>query len=312
MLYGVFPNPLILHDLRAENPDIIHLHGIGHLGNDFIALLLKRKLILLSGHGGGMFYRPDRPWYHWAGWKLYCELIAKKTVQRIYKIIVLTPYEIPFWISLGVPQSKIDVIPWGIPNDCFLDHNGAGYRKEHRINGPMLLFVGSLVPGKGAQWLVKAMPEILQEFPDVYAVICGPDLGYKRQLVTMAVRLRITEKIMFTDFLPRKKLLKAYAACDIFVMPSDIEGFGLSIAQAIAFGKPVVACRVGGVPYLVKDGVNGFLIPQRDFRRLADRIKLLLGTEGLRRQFGERGKMLSEIYSWNTVAQKHENLSSCA
>jgi len=307
ILYGVLPNPIpILKDLQNENPDIVHLHGIGHLENDYVALVAKRRTIVLTGHGGGMFYRPDRPWYQWAGWLIYSRLLAKRTVHRVHRIIAVSPYEVSFWLTLGATRDKIDIIPWGIPNDCFIDHDGKEFRRKYGISGSMLLFVGSLVRGKGAQWLIKAMPEIISELPDTYAVICGPDLGYGKQLASLTRNLGVSDRVIFTGFLPERRLLQAYAACDIFVMPSDFEAFGLSISQAMAFGKPVIASGVGAVPYIVEDGEGGLLIRQRDFRQLAGYAKLLLADPILRSRLGDNAKILSRKYDWNVVCQRYE------
>lgn len=311
ILYGVLPNPAaIFKDLKNENPDIVHLHGIGFLENDYVALVTKHRPLVLTGHGGGMYYRPDRPWYHWVGWSLYCKLLAAKTARRADRIVALTPYEIPFWLGLGAERDRINIIPWGIPSDCFIDHDGKKFKAEYKINGPMLLFVGALAPGKGAQWLIKAMPEITSEFPDAYAVFCGPDVGYKAQLVTLARKLGVSDRVIFTGFLPRSKLLQAYAACHVFVMPSDHEGFGLSIAQAMPFGKPVIASMVGAVPYIVEDSKSGLLIRQRDFTQLAKCAKLLLADSALRSRLGNNGRILSRKYDWNIVCEMYEQTYS--
>jgi glycosyltransferase involved in cell wall biosynthesis len=110
--------------------------------------------------------------------------------------------------------------------------------------------------------------------------------------------------------LSKQKLLEAYACCDVFVMPSDIEAFGLSIAEAMAAGKPVIASNVGGVPYVVKHGESGFLFEQRDFLQLAKYAKLLLSDPILRCTFGSNAKVLSQKYNWNSVCEMYEQTYS--
>jgi glycosyltransferase involved in cell wall biosynthesis len=176
----------------------------------------------------------------------------------------------------------------------------------------MLLSAGTLIPHKGPQWIINALPHVLREVPQVTAVLCGTDLGYKKHLEILTHRLKLENNVIFAGYLPREELLKAYSASDVFVLPSDFEGFGLAIAEAMASGKPVVASHVGAVPFVVEDGRSGFLVPPQDPTALADRIIRLLRDDHLRESFGERGLILSQEYRWEKVGRLYEHVYRCA
>lgn len=223
-------------------------------------------------------------------------------------VVACSPYEVPYWQGRGVKPQNIFVVPWGIPEDCFQHTEGSPFREELGISGFMILFVGCLTPGKGPQSLIRALPRVLREVPQAMAVFCGADVGYKKHLETLARQLRLEEKVVFTGYLPRYKLLQAYSACDVFVLPAWFEAFGLAIAEAMASAKPVVACRVGAVPFLVEDGQSGFLVPPADSQAVAEKIITLLGDDSLRQRFGERGRALSQRYRWENVAHMYEQV----
>lgn len=309
VLYGHILNPFkLVSALRKTRPDIIHLHGTGHLENDLVALTTKDIPMVMTGHGGGMFARPGRPQYQYLGWELYSRLVQQRSIRRMAAVVACSPYEVPYWQGRGVKPQNIFVVPWGIPEDCFQHTDGFNFREEFGVGGFMILFVGSLVPGKGAQWLIRALPQVLREVPHAMAVFCGPALGYEKHLEMLARQLRLEDKVVFTGYLPRYKLLQAYSACDVFVLPSYFEGFGLAIAEAMASAKPVVACRVGAVPFLVEDGRSGFLVRPADSQALADKIITLVRDDSLRQRFGERGRALSQHYRWENVAHMYEQV----
>jgi len=304
-----FLNPLgILRDLKATSPDVVHLHGLGLLGNDFACLLHVGSPVVITGHGPGFSYDPARPRLLHSVWNAYMRVLGRRLLLQAQSVVAVTPEEIPTWVGWGVPEEKICVVPWGIPEDCFCPRDASGFRKRHDLQGPVLLFAGALHRFKGPQRLLHTLPGILRSFPTAVAVFCGPDVGGAASLVSLARRLGVQNHARFLGYVDRETLLDAYAACDVFVLPSNYEAFGLSLVEAMAFGKPVVASKVGGVPSVVEHGSNGFLVRPDDVEGLRHGITTILEDEILRREFGERSKMLSERYSWSVAVQRYEGL----
>ena len=298
----------VLRDLKNNVPDVLHLHGMALLGNDVAALAASHIPLILTAHGPGFARGPHRAWPIHLLWRAYLALMGKRVLKRATRIISLTPDELPYWRKWGVPDNRTSVIPWGIPEDCFRPRDGEQFKRQHGLQGPMILFVGSFHPSKGPQWLISAFPKVLEEFPSVTALLCGPELGYGSHLRSLAQSMGVDERVLLLGYVSREELLNAYAACDIFVLPSDYEAFGLAIAEAMAFGKPVVASRVGAVPFLVEDGRSGFLVRPQHPPDLADRVVRLLQDDDLRRGLGERGQVLAQQYRWTRIARQYEHV----
>jgi len=308
ILYGLLPNPIaIRRELRVDKPDVVNIHGVGHLENDYISQISKDSAIVLTGHGGkSMFDCPGRPKYQLMGWAIYEKAILKRTVSRINRVIALSEYEISYWHSLGVPNRKIDIIPWGVGPDCYLEHDWNTFERKYKTRRPIILSVGSLVVGKGQEWLVRSLPKIVKRFPDATCVLCGPDLGYGTALKNLAEALGVSQNLRITGYLSREELMQAYAACDVFVSPSDFEGFGLATIEAAAFGKPIVTTNVGAIPYLLQNGKSALFVPQRDDARIAEAVLQVLANPELGRRLSQSAKEKSLAFKWDEVIQKYE------
>ena len=162
-------------------------------------------------------------------------------------------------------------------------------RKELGLppEGPIVGTVGRLVPIKGLEWLLKAAPRVLAEFPQACFVIIGdgPMLGELRELTAI---LGIGLRVVFLG--AREDVPECLAAFDLFVLPSLNEGMGRVLLEAMAVGCPVVATRVGGIPDIVADRTTGLLVPPRDDRALAEAILTLLRDRSRRVAYGEAAR----------------------
>ena len=125
----------------------------------------------------------------------------------------------------------------------------------------------------------------------------------------MAEELNISDKIEWRGFVPYSKVPEALAQIDIFVYPSWHEGFGRSIMEALAMEKAVVATNIGGIPDLIKDGENGFLVEPHKPEELAEKIRILLENKELRTKFGKAGReYVAKNFEWNEGIKKFAQL----
>jgi glycosyltransferase involved in cell wall biosynthesis len=294
----------IMRDLKVAPPDVLHLHAMACLGNDYVALAAKIPMVL-TGHGPGFsFRRRSIPLYIF--WKGYLELVGKKVLRRAGCIVAVTPHELVYWKKWGVGDDKLRVVPWGVSEDCFGSYDGQRFRDDHRISGPLLLFAGALHPSKGPQHLLRILPRVLEQFPSAVAVLCGPDAGYGSYLRSVAKNLGIDKHVRFLGYVDRSTLLSAYAACDLFVLPSNYEAFGLVLGEALAFGKPIVASRVGGVPFVVEDA--GLLVEPGSIEDLQHKVLTMLGDRSLRENLASRARDIGARYSWKAVVREYEEI----
>jgi len=171
---------------------------------------------------------------------------------------------------------------------------------------PTVLFVGGLEARKGLEFLVLAMAGVAREVPGTRLTVVAKT-GFKgtddrRWFEVLAERAGVSETVEFHESVSQERLLQMYSDCDVCALPSRMEGWGLSLMEAMASRKPVVATDVGGVPELVSDGVEGFLVRPGDPKALADALVRLLNDPSLRNRMGEAGAQTVLRYSWDETA----------
>jgi glycosyltransferase involved in cell wall biosynthesis len=159
-----------------------------------------------------------------------------------------------------------------------------------KITGqPILGAVAHLFPRKGLEYLVEATGRLKSTFPDIHLVIVGTgDDEYEHQLRTQVEKLELTEHVLFAGF--QDQPLFFMAQCDVCVLPSVQEGFGIVLLEAMALGKPIVASHVGGIPDIVQHEKTGLLVKPADVEDLCLALSTLLNDPAKRAQMGKAGK----------------------
>lgn len=195
-------------------------------------------------------------------------------------------------------------------------------KKRYKIpeNYKIVLFTGRLIPKKGVDVLLAAMKEVLREYPDCCLVIVGSSWFSNWQISPYIQQLRnraadIMNNIRFTNYIGPQNIPSYFAMADVFVCPSQWdEPFGLVNVEAMASGVPVVASARGGIPEIIVDGDNGFLVRDETNPSLfAKYILQLLTQPEIARTFGVNGRLSVEKYfNWqragNQLASLYENL----
>ena len=153
--------------------------------------------------------------------------------------------------------------------------------------------VGHLAPIKGLETLIEAAFLVRDRLPRAHFLIAGGAIyethrRYARRLEELVRRRGLEERVHFLGFF--SEVPRLLATLDLFVLPSRSEGFGRALAEAMAVGCPVIAAAVGGVPEVVRHGVDGLLVPPGDPRALAESIVRLMGDASLRNRLAEQGE----------------------
>ena len=175
----------------------------------------------------------------------------------------------------GFPAEKVIRIYNGIEIDHYLPIEQNGSREKIRIEFSVeneTLFIGAigrLVWQKGFEYLVQAIPKILNEFPQAKVLVVGEG-PLADELKTLARRLKVEENIIFAGF--RKDVNKILSAIDILVIPSLLEGFPMITLEGMAMSKPIIATAIDGIKEQIIDGQLGIFIPPRDPYAIADAI----------------------------------------
>jgi len=273
--------------LRRVRPEVVHTHTskAGVVGR-FAAWLARVPVVIHTPHGH-IFYG-----YYGTVTSAIIRLLERLLAKITDRIVTLTDrgaqehvqYKIAGAEKFATIHSGIDLIHFRS-----VQVNPAVKRKELGLppEGPIIGTLGRLVPIKGQEWLLKAAPRVLAEFPQACFVIIGdgPMLGELRQLTS---QLGIGLRVVFLG--AREDVPECLAALDLFVLPSLNEGMGRALLEAMAVGCPVVATCVGGIPDIVADGATGLLVPPRDDRALAEAILTLLRDRSRRAAYGEAAR----------------------
>ena len=214
----------------------------------------------------------------------------------------------------GIPENKIRLVSLRVDLNLF---NPASKLSILRINssgdnmGIITGYIGRLVKDKGLEDLLEAIKILKNQnlgFRTWKLAIYGSG-PLESKLEKLANELKIEDKIKWQGFIPYSQVPAALAQIDIFVYPSRHEGFGRSIMEALAMEKAVVATRVGGIPDLIKDNENGFLVSPHNPQELAQKIKMLMENKELRLKFGEVGReWVSKNFEWRQGIEKFANL----
>ncbi|WP_155055152.1 glycosyltransferase family 4 protein [Streptomyces blattellae] len=213
--------------------------------------------------------------------------------------------------------SRMVRLPPGVDEKTFHPESG-GDAVRARLgltDRPVIVCVSRLVPRKGQDTLILAMPRILAEEPEAVLLIVGGG-PYEQELRKLAAQTRVTDSVRFTGAVPWSELPAHYGAGDVFAMPCrtrrrglDVEGLGIVYLEASATGLPVVAGDSGGAPDAVLDGETGWVVRGGSPEEAADRITTLLGDTELRRRMGERGReWVEEKWRWDLLAEHLQTL----
>ena len=241
----------------------------------------------------------------------------KAVIQLADRIVAATPAEVAqlHWLY-GAEPDKISVIPPGVDLERFqpIDPKTAKTTVGISCGDTNILFVGRIEPLKGVDTLLRAMALIQKRCPhaveDTCVAIIGgdplsddPDEEMAR-LQALRAELEIHDLVTFLGSKDQEILPNYYAAAEMVVMPSHYESFGMVALEAMAMGTPVIASEVGGLAYLVQDGVNGFHVPSRDPEALAERMFTLLNDENCRQLLGRQARAYAQKYDWSIITER--------
>jgi glycosyltransferase involved in cell wall biosynthesis len=209
---------------------------------------------------------------------------------------------------------KVVVVPNGVDCEKFNpkvkgDEVRAKYGLEHC---KVVLFVGALTRWhryKGLDILIKAFHSISQLDDSARLLIVGEG-SLKKEYQSLCRSLKLSGKVFFAGNVQDEDLQKFYAASDVLVLPSKdrSEGFGLTLLEANACGKPVIGSMVGGIPDVIKHEYNGLLVPPSDDKALAQAVLRVLKDVDLAFSMGSNGRKIAEAHDWRIIARAVEKV----
>ena len=310
---SIFPLPIIIvppkpaevrEVIRRGGFDIVHAHH-AFTPTSLLSIGAAEKLRIPSILTNHTIFIASNSRYIWvpASYVLYP---YRRYINKACLITAVSRAAAKF-IGHFAEDKKIVVVPNGVDIERF---ESVGKNIQFSLSGkPTILYVGRLAYRKGLQVLVRAMPFILKEIPNAHLIIAGK--GYMDGFIRMLIKsLNLEDYVTMLGFIPNENLPELYASSSLFVMPSlYCESFGVTLLEAMASGRPVIASNVGGIPEVVKDGVTGLLFKRGDAEDLAEKIIMVLSDRSLAQSLASNAKeIVKERYSWPVIADKMENL----
>jgi len=196
-------------------------------------------------------------------------------------------------VEADVPQDRVATVRSGVPLPPISTESARRNLREslgRAADDPTIGIVAHILPHKGFDDLVQALPLIVQRIPRVRCLVVGeaPRKKYLDHLLDLAEHLAVRDRLVWVG--AQEDVSRFLAAMDLFVLPSHTEGLPLTILEAMAAGRPVVGTAVGGIPEAVRHGETGFVVPPRDPRRLAEAVIDVLANPALAKSMGEAGR----------------------
>lgn len=302
----------MLRDIIALHPDVVHIHGTGEISKVIYQAIKHYGIkVMLTVHGLLHVEKANQLRKRFTLKHLYQYVrqsrVEFETLSSADKIIVDTEYvakQIEQLYNNGkitqIPE--MHVIPQGI-NAAYLSLNS-------QPQDQLILSVGAISERKGHLYLLKAFEQVCATVPTARLVIVGSlaDKQYYRQLQQYIAQSPHKERITIHTNLPQEQVFTLYQQAQLFALHSQEESQGIVFAEAMAVGLPVVATKVGGVPYVVEDGKSGLLCQYGDTATMAKMIIQLLNDKQMYETFSSQAQAVTQSYDWRNISKQVELL----
>lgn len=263
--------------IRAEQPDIVHVHS--RRGADLwgaLAARITRTKVVLTRRVDNL----EPFWLARAKYRLYNRVI---TISNAIREVLM---------SEGVPAKKIVCVLSAVDGQPYA-HECAKewFCREFGLDptNKVIGVIAQFIPRKGHRYVIEAAPQVLSSYPDARFLFFGQG-PLQVKLQQLCKKHNIASQVYFVGF--RNNLECILPCLDLVVHPASMEGLGVSLLQAAAAGVPIVAGRVGGIPEIVHDGVNGYLVDAGNSEALIRPVLSLLEDPLKSKRFGEAGRDL--------------------
>lgn len=288
--FSRFAYPIrILNVMKAVNDvdaHVLHAHFVSHYG--VYAALTGFKPLVVSAWGSDVLIEPKR--------SIIKKYLVKYVLKRADLITCDAEHMKEALKQLGAAPEKIRLIYFGVDTRKFSPREKSEDLKARLAiyDSPAVISLRNLEPLYDVKSLIEAIPLVLEKIPETKFVIAGGG-SEERALKNLAVSLGVSNSVRFMGFVPNDELPKYLTSMDVYVSTSLSDaGIAASTAEAMACGLPMIITDVADNRKWVQDGVNGFVIPVRDPKLLAEKIVYLLKNENVRKGFGAMNRKIVE------------------
>ncbi len=280
----------LVRDHRKFDAVVLEVYsGLGFIIADVAGWLCKRfKLpLIMFLHGGNLpeFIQENPKW-------------IRRVLDRADFLVAPSPFLAGKIGNLGY---KITVIPNVIELGLY------AFRERSEIR-PHLVWMRSFHSIYHPEMAIEVLAELRQSVPQATLTMAGVDKGLEKKIKEMVAKKGLVPAVRFPGFLDADAKAREFAAADIYLNTNRIDNMPVSVVEACAFGLPVVATAVGGLPYLIEHRKNGLLVPDGDVKAMVKAVKSLLDNPDLTRKISQNGRNLAENSSWTKVRADWQQL----
>lgn len=281
--------------LKQARPDVIHTHNMNYFSPAHIRILES----LARERGVPLIVTAHNVWDD----VLFLELMHKIKWDHIIAVSHFIKREI---IGAGIDDRRISVIHHGVDQERFnpwIEAPNILNKYPQLKNRKIIFHPARMGLAKGCDISIKGITLLKERYPDIILVLAGSkniiDWGETQQkdiayMVNLIKHFHMENNVLI-DVYSLDEIKELYALSDVCLYPSSVcEPFGLTMLEAMATAKPIVVTNMGGMPEIIKDGINGFVIPVRNFELLAAKVNTLLQDDKLCRRLGYTGREMVE------------------
>lgn len=291
--------------LKKYKPDIVHLH-VMHEVSPSVLFLLKRYPTIMTLHGAETFLS------NLVLWRLKPSNFKKREYHRNELNLVgrLTFFYFNYLQKYVYKRGLKNVDLFIVPSKYFYETvrgdvspvvhlpNFIDLQQFHELtNNYNLLYVGRLEKVKGVEFLIQALSLIIQAFPQTRLTIVG-DGHNKGDLINLTKKLTLEKYVHFAGWGRHEDLQSFYEKASLVIIPSVVpESFAIVCCEAMSAGRPVIGTNVGGIPEIIDDGINGYLVEPEDPEQIAEKVTKLFSEEAVLKELGRNARMKAEEFS---------------
>jgi 1,4-alpha-glucan branching enzyme len=286
----------------CDDFDVVHVHDFPKICNEVLILMMKklkpRKPLVLTPHAAGM----PSPAYKGASAKgrVYWFLgVPQRVFKSVDRIVAVSSLQKELFANV-YGAHKVSLIPEGVPSHYFV--NAPIFTNDEKLK---IVFVGRIIEGKGIKNLLYAINEIIKMGYDqnkLELVCIGPDWGYLNTVLKIIDDLGLNKVVRMLGALSELEKIKYLGWCDVLVLPSYYEAFGIPLIEAMAHGKPVIATETVGSKSLVRHSETGFLVKIGEPHSIAEALVRFLRDPELKCRMGKEAlKQASEFHIENMI-----------
>ena len=301
--------------LRRWRIEVVHTCLYGSDAGGILAARLAGVPRVISHIVGHNFYVTEEQ-----GWRLARKRLWSWMYRGVYalsdQLIAVSEAVKRDLVCRGgikVPAAKIVIIRHALSGEETLAVSAKQVEEVKRRYGipegsVVIATIASLIPLKGHRYLIEALPGLVRSVPSLRCLLVG-DGPHRPAVEQLVRRLRLTDHVVLTGVLDDARRNAILQLSRVVVLPSLSEGLPVSLLEAMAFGKPVVATAAGGIGEVVDDGVTGLLVPPRDPHALASALRQVLSDDALAERMGRAGRRrIEEVFPMNALGGRMREL----